>query len=157
MRPLDARGLRIGVVLHAAVVFAAGTSLARGSGVFDAVGVLLLAAATAGYVTARVVRTDVDAAHTAFVSGAVGGLLVSVVFVTGVRADTAAGVYWRVHYTLATIGLPSWLVADYGDAVAIMVGLLLGVLYAFATLAGGGIGAGDLHLFEQSKHPGDRT
>lgn len=157
MRPLDARGLRIGVVLHAVVVLAAGTSFARGSGFFDAVGLLLLAAALAGYTTARLADSSFDAAHTAFVGGAIGGLLTAAVFVTGVRADATAGVYWRLHYSLATAGLPTWLATDYGDAVVIVIGLLLGAGYAFATLAGGGIATGDLHLLEESKHPRERT
>lgn len=144
MRPLDARGLRVGVLLHAAVVLGATSSLGRDAGVYDGVGMLLVAAACIGYVTARAVTTGRDAAHTAFVAGAIGGLIAAAMFVTGVRADSASGIFWRIHYGLATAGLPEWLVAGYGDAVVLVVGLLLGTLYALAALTGGAIAVGDL-------------
>lgn len=148
MKPLDARGLRIGVFLHAGVILLLGTSLARGSGLFDALGLFLLAAAVVGYVTARFVQEDVDAAHTAFVGGAVGGLIAAAIFITSVRADEASGVFWQFHYALATGGFPGWLVAGYGDLVVIAAGFLLGALYAFAALAGGAVAVGDVFQVE---------
>lgn len=156
MRPIDARGLRIGVFVHAVVVFAAGTAVARRPGVLDALGLVLVAAAVGGYVTARFVRSAFDAAHTAFVGGTIGGLLAATVFVTGVRADAATGAYWRFHYALATVGLPSWLVVDYGDLVVLVAGLGLGALYAFAALAGGAIAVGDILHVEGAGGPEDR-
>lgn len=155
MQPLDARGLRIGVFLHAGVILLLGTSLARGSGLFDAIGLFLLVAAAVGYVTARFVRDDVDSAHTAFVAGAVGGLIAAAIFITSVRADEASGVFWQFHYALATGGFPGWLVADYGDLVVIAAGFLIGALYAFAALAGGAVGAGELIQVGQPDRPGD--
>lgn len=153
VRPLDARGIRIGAFLHAGVALGASTGLARGSGFFDALGLLLLAAATTGYVTARVATADVDGAHTAFVGGGIGGLLVSTVFVVGVRADATTGVFWRFHHALATAGLPGWLVADHGQLVVLVAGLLLGAVYAFATLAGGAIAIGDILTLESPDDP----
>lgn len=148
MQPLDARGLRIGVFLHAGAILLLGTSLARGTGFFDALGLFLLAAAVCGYVTARFVRGNVDAAHTAFVGGAVGGLIAAAIFITSVRADSASGVFWQFHYALATGGFPGWLVAGYGELVVIASGFVLGVLYAFAALAGGAVAVGDIFHVE---------
>ena len=134
--------------LHAGVILALGTSIARGSGLFDALGLLLLAAAACGYVTARFVREEIDAAHTAFVGGAIGGLLAAAIFITSVRADDASGVFWQFHYALATAGIPGEIVAAYGELVVIAAGFVLGTLYAFAALAGGAIAVGDVFHVE---------
>lgn len=156
MPSLDARGLRIGVFLHAAVVFVATTTLARGSGFLDALGLLLLAAALGGFVTARASGRGHDPTHTAFVAGTVGGLLAATVFVVSVRADAATGAFVRFHHALATGGLPPWLVVGYGDLVVVLAGLLLGAGYAFAALAGGAVAVGDGFHVEHPDGPEER-
>lgn len=144
MPSLDHRALRFGVFSHGAIVLAASTPLARGSGTLDALGLLLLAAATAGYASARLARPAVDAAHTAFVAGGLGGLVAAGTFTVGVVTDSAGGAFFSLHAGLATAGLPGWLVAEYGLLVVLGAGFVLCSSYAFAALAGGAVAVGDL-------------